>query len=771
MNDKEQKSIEMAINDGDVKKAHSLIDEVDDIGVLLDELKVNPIKDEDLLQQIDLVLNFDKNRGNHIDKIKNLFRMYNKILKDYTSRDFKLSLLESEIYLNSIELKGTVPYVSPYILEKSALNSLKKDDANSFLIIPVHSNCHTFSVVVRRIEEGFSATVVNRDNEAENYRKSDERYYGQFEEYLFKEKNTDKLLEVLNGPRLSDPVIADTNSIYQNFRKQCDKRFMLNIQSRVQVKGNCFIKEPESAIQFAFSTRNFSTKKLKDLRTSTIKFKPKWEPSTKEIRRRYIECQIEDNPHLKDQIENKYNKYIKEKMDRVIVSHARRGDLEKVKELINKKANINALDPSNHTALMWASLNGHIDVAKKLIKNNARLDIVNNKGWTALHIAALAGNKDIVKEIIKAGADIDAKGSIGETPIYLAAKNGHLNTVKQLIKEGAELVNSQRLNYIFGEGHLEVVREFVNNGVLVDSNSLIFSAAGGHLEVFNEFVNKGFDINTKEKETKRTALMYASRNGHTDMVRELVKNGADIHLKDNDGTTALIWASGEGHVKVVKELIKNGANIDIKDDFTVSATIAAARKGHVDVLKELLGNYGDVNLRDNAGMNVLMWSAFIGNEESVKDLINKGVEVNLCDKIGRTALSAAAQKAHINVVKYLMTNDADVNIQDYEGRTPLMYALKNGHDNNAYRKGAYIEIVKELIANGADIGMKDRDGKTAIDYANIQEVKQILTSKKILAALRCDLKKDKKFDDDYVWINKLSNKHLKKQAKDSLDSI
>ena len=74
------------------------------------------------------------------------------------------------------------------------------------------------------------------------------------------------------------------------------------------------------------------------------------------------------------------------------------GKLEMVKYLVEKiKIDINYLDRTGSTALMYAAWKGYFDIVKYLIKHNANINIKNLKGGTANKYASHAGNKKIVK--------------------------------------------------------------------------------------------------------------------------------------------------------------------------------------------------------------------------------------------------------------------------------------------------------------------------------------------------------------------------------------
>ena len=106
--------------------------------------------------------------------------------------------------------------------------------------------------------------------------------------------------------------------------------------------------------------------------------------------------------------------------------------------LIDKGANVNAKDNDRNTALMHAAWGGRTDVARLLIDKGANVNAKNKGGATALMNAARNGNTEIVKLLVGKGANVNAKNKNGDTALMLAALNGHTDIVKILRDAGAK---------------------------------------------------------------------------------------------------------------------------------------------------------------------------------------------------------------------------------------------------------------------------------------------------------------------------------------------
>lgn len=82
---------------------------------------------------------------------------------------------------------------------------------------------------------------------------------------------------------------------------------------------------------------------------------------------------------------------------------AREGDLERVQKFISAGADINQrINHGQHTALMFASGNGHQEVCQLLIERNAQVNRISKLGFSPLMIAAGYGHKEICQLLVDA---------------------------------------------------------------------------------------------------------------------------------------------------------------------------------------------------------------------------------------------------------------------------------------------------------------------------------------------------------------------------------
>ena len=97
------------------------------------------------------------------------------------------------------------------------------------------------------------------------------------------------------------------------------------------------------------------------------------------------------------------------------------GDLEKVRELLDKGTTTKASDHEGNTLLHYAAKENRRAVAEVLLDHGMDVNITNNSGYTPLHFAAARGFTGVVALLIERGADIHAKTKEhGHTPLHLA---------------------------------------------------------------------------------------------------------------------------------------------------------------------------------------------------------------------------------------------------------------------------------------------------------------------------------------------------------------
>jgi uncharacterized protein len=105
------------------------------------------------------------------------------------------------------------------------------------------------------------------------------------------------------------------------------------------------------------------------------------------------------------------------------------GNVQKVIDLIENGADVNALDRYGQTALMLAAHHGYYEIVEILITHRANLNITSKFGLSALMLAIVAGHAEVARILVKAGADVSLRGTgapgfAGKTAYDLAVVRG-----------------------------------------------------------------------------------------------------------------------------------------------------------------------------------------------------------------------------------------------------------------------------------------------------------------------------------------------------------
>ncbi len=183
---------------------------------------------------------------------------------------------------------------------------------------------------------------------------------------------------------------------------------------------------------------------------------------------------------------------------------------------------------------------GDLEKVKELVENNLQLiKVKGNNDFTPLLFAANNNKGDIAEFLISKGADIDEvflADYYGNTPITFAIKNGSLKMVKILHEKGANIQYRTNL----GENYLH------------------FAAAQNKVDIAEYLIHCGIDINST-KNGGLTPLHIAAITGSSDVVKLLVQKGANLDLKSKDGGTPLHFADAARNDEIAELLRQSGA--------------------------------------------------------------------------------------------------------------------------------------------------------------------------------------------------------------------
>lgn len=118
-----------------------------------------------------------------------------------------------------------------------------------------------------------------------------------------------------------------------------------------------------------------------------------------------------------------------------------------VKLLLEKGADVNALDSNDNSPLINASYGSSLETVQDIINAGADITAVNKGGMSALMIAAKSGNASIAELLLKSGSRLDEINRNSEdckTALMFAVSEDHADVVKILLKNGADIYIKDR---------------------------------------------------------------------------------------------------------------------------------------------------------------------------------------------------------------------------------------------------------------------------------------------------------------------------------------
>ena len=323
---------------------------------------------------------------------------------------------------------------------------------------------------------------------------------------------------------------------------------------------------------------------------------------------------------------------VDEKGETVLFSACRTGDIELIKFLINRGANVKHINKKNETCLSVAIKYKFDDIIELLIKydvcdvikvsteSDYVADIKFRETFVISLFGAVKANKyDTVKHLLKSRQyiNIDYTDKSDYKPrsiLSMACQYSDLKMVKLLVESGADVEPSNPYGeyyrspiYIAIEGRKNsIVKYLLNNGSNFDMDYII----KGDI-LYNKGCNIREIINSK----------YLEYGEYPDMNRTFSSLGIRESI--------LSLSVGRCDIDIIEYLINVGADVDGPDYENIVIPIVQAIEFHRDDVFELLMSYG-ANIHINFEyqghvINLLNLACMYENEYLVELFIKHGV--------------------------------------------------------------------------------------------------------------------------------------------------
>lgn len=301
-------------------------------------------------------------------------------------------------------------------------------------------------------------------------------------------------------------------------------------------------------------------------------------------------------------------KYTQAEIDRRLFTAVQKSQADIIRELVRNGANLNAEDEKGNSPLLLAARKGDLailtllfelgasdarmddalriaaressltDCVAYLLERGANVNAMDDKGRTPLAMAAWEGRIANVRFLLEHGADVRVYQVCGDEmpPLISAARLGYPEIVQLLLEHGADpnmQMKGSRKNAL---------------------TEIAYDTAPATIQMLLDW---GADPNLAGW-CGQTPLMQAARLGLTEVVQLLIDHGANVNAADDAGFTPLMYiafdaAGGEDKktIHAARLLIEHGADLNARDKDGKTALAHAPRSSR-NLITALLKEHG-----------------------------------------------------------------------------------------------------------------------------------------------------------------------------------
>lgn len=418
-----------------------------------------------------------------------------------------------------------------------------------------------------------------------------------------------------------------------------------------------------------------------------------------------------------------------------------------VKELLERKANVNARSKTNSTPLHEATRPGNTKSLKLLLQNRANIHVLDNGYGTPLHLAVLRGDHSAVVALLEHGSEVNVLCSSGLTIVHHAAQRGHWEILMCLLARGGVANDTAAhglapIHLAAQNGHLQSINVLMEYGANVNAETddgwtaYDFAAIKGSRDFLEALLFFGAVPGPGDKDAKRwmPGIVSDPKDCAVDGDISPPKNNADLRSLLDSVVDTSATLKERLHHKVSTASSQTSSEISESVISTLSSTCQSWSALHYLVMEDMyeeavkyLDDGAKVNVMGPQNLTPLHLACQIGHSQMVDLLIERGADLNAVSEVSnQNALHFAVQRGHLSVTRQLLIAGAHINAMDANGNSCLHQAVLN--DN--------ITVVTMLLDSHADIEIKNREQRTPLHLA---VTKDSLRITKLLVGRQADV--------------------------------
>ena len=216
-----------------------------------------------------------------------------------------------------------------------------------------------------------------------------------------------------------------------------------------------------------------------------------------------------------------------------------------------------------------ASHKGDAEKLRQLIEKGADVNARLRDGLTPLMVATLKNNTAALELLIEHGADINARDNNGNTALTFALDRSLLRAMMTRMKYkflsmSSDQVVFMRYSFLTPTFNNTIAKVLISNGADVnhvyarDMTPLLCAVFSGNDEMVELLLATGSNVNKKDSDGY-CPLMIAAMKGYSNIVKLLIEHGADVNNTNNYGIAVLTMASGKNDPSIMQLLRDKGA--------------------------------------------------------------------------------------------------------------------------------------------------------------------------------------------------------------------
>ena len=215
------------------------------------------------------------------------------------------------------------------------------------------------------------------------------------------------------------------------------------------------------------------------------------------------------------------------------------------------------LNGKHDIGIQLAAREGNVEVVKELLERGVNVTLKGRERSTALlsvlseddHVIPQQSKIDIVKLLLEHGAPVDVQDDKKNTPLKCAIKSRSAEIVKLLIDK----INDLALVYQLDKGEYLLEEDVLSSP-----------------DVLKLFLDAGANPNISHSIQEYTPLLKVD---NVDSAKILIVYGANVDQRDTYGVCPILHAVKKSNYKLIELLLESGADITLSANFTSAESI------------------------------------------------------------------------------------------------------------------------------------------------------------------------------------------------------